>query len=108
MAASLGILVIRSSLVDWRSMKKSADMRGTVFDFSGVSYEEGEERPAVLPPLQPGRGQEQHPGRDYRTSSVVDPDPDWIRIQWGPWIRIQVGNNDPRPKLEKKLRYFMF
>jgi hypothetical protein len=29
MAASLGILVIRSSLVDWRSMKKSADMRGT-------------------------------------------------------------------------------
>jgi hypothetical protein len=30
MAASLGILVIRSSLVDWQSMKKSADMRGTV------------------------------------------------------------------------------
>jgi hypothetical protein len=29
MAASLGILVIRSSLVDWWSMKKSADMRGT-------------------------------------------------------------------------------
>jgi hypothetical protein len=29
MAASLGILVIRSSLVDWRLMKKSADMRGT-------------------------------------------------------------------------------
>jgi hypothetical protein len=37
-------------------------------DFSGVSYEEGEERPTVLPPLQPGWGQEQHPGRDYRTS----------------------------------------
>ncbi len=53
-----------------------------VFDYSGVSYEEGQERPTVLPPLQPGRGQKQHPGRDYRTSSVVNPDPDWI--QWGP------------------------
>ncbi len=30
MTASLGIRVIRSSLVDWWSMKKSADMRGTV------------------------------------------------------------------------------
>ncbi len=36
-------------------------------------------------------------------NSVVDPDPDWIRIQWGPWIRIpirirtriQEGKNDP-------------
>ncbi len=64
-----------------------------VFDFSGVSYEEGEERPPFLPPLQPGRGQEQHPGRDYWTSSVVDsyPDPDW-----GPWIRTQESNNDPQ------------
>jgi hypothetical protein len=28
--------------------------------------------------------------------SVVDPDPDWIRIQWDPWtrIRIQEGKND--------------
>jgi hypothetical protein len=23
----------------------------------------------------------------------VDPDPDWIRIQWGPWIRIQGQEN---------------
>ncbi len=31
MTASLSIRVIRSSLVDWRSMKKkSADMRGTI------------------------------------------------------------------------------
>jgi hypothetical protein len=33
-------------------------------------------------------------------SSVVDPDPYWIRIQWGPWtwirIRIQGGKNDPQ------------
>jgi hypothetical protein len=30
--------------------------------------------------------------------SVVDPDPypDWIRIRWGPWIRIQEGKNDPQ------------
>ncbi len=29
--------------------------------------------------------------------SAVDPDPypDWIRIQWDPWIRIQEGN-DPQ------------
>jgi len=26
-------------------------------------------------------------------SSVVDPDQVWIRIQWGPWIRIQEGKN---------------
>jgi hypothetical protein len=24
-------------------------------------------------------------------------DPDWIRIQWGPWIRIQIRNPDPDP-----------
>jgi hypothetical protein len=31
-------------------------------------------------------------------SSVVDPDPDWIRIQVGPWIRIRIqeGKNDPQ------------
>jgi hypothetical protein len=33
--------------------------------------------------------------------SVVDPYPDSDWIQWGPWIRTQEGNNDPRPKLEK-------
>ena len=30
----------------------------------------------------------------------MDPDPDWIRIQWGPWIRIRIriqeGKNDPK------------
>jgi hypothetical protein len=25
----------------------------------------------------------------------VNPNPDWIRIQLGPWIRIQEGKNDP-------------
>jgi hypothetical protein len=30
-------------------------------------------------------------------SNVVDPDPDRIRIQWGPWIRIgiRIRNTDP-------------
>ncbi len=29
---------------------------------------------------------------------VVDPDPDWIRIQSGLWIRIRIqeGKNDPQ------------
>jgi hypothetical protein len=26
---------------------------------------------------------------------VVDPDPDWIRIQSGLWIRIRILNPDP-------------
>ena len=43
---------------------------------------------------------------------VVDPDPDWIRIQSGLWIRIRIQNPDPDPdpggqkrptKVEKKL-----
>ncbi len=28
----------------------------------------------------------------------VDPDPDWIRNQWGPWIRIKEGKNGPQKK----------
>jgi hypothetical protein len=28
---------------------------------------------------------------------VVDPDPDWIRIQSLVWIRIRIGNPDPDP-----------
>jgi hypothetical protein len=28
----------------------------------------------------------------------VDFDPDWIRIQWGPWIRIRIRNPDPDPR----------
>jgi hypothetical protein len=39
-------------------------------------------------------------------TSVVDPDPDWIRIQLGPWIRIQTGKNGPQKR--KKLINFMF
>jgi len=27
--------------------------------------------------------------------SVSDPDPDWIRIDSGPWIRIRIRNPDP-------------
>jgi hypothetical protein len=26
---------------------------------------------------------------------VADPDPDWIRIQLGQWIRIRIRNPDP-------------
>jgi hypothetical protein len=46
---------------------------------------------------------------------VVDPDPDWIRIQSGLWIRIRIRNPDPDPggqkwptKVEKNLLKFMF
>ncbi len=28
-------------------------------------------------------------------NSVVDPDQDWIGIQWGPWIRILNPDQDP-------------
>jgi hypothetical protein len=45
--------------------------------------------------------------------SVLDPNPDWIRIQSGQWIRIR--NPDPDPegqklthKNKKKLRNFIF
>ncbi len=39
---------------------------------------------------------------------VADPDPDWIRIQSGQWIRIQEDKNDPQ-KLKKncKSSYFL-
>ena len=40
-------------------------------------------------------------------SSVSDPDPDWIRIQWGPWIRIRIRNPDPDPDPgARKWRFF--
>jgi hypothetical protein len=39
----------------------------------------------------------------FKFTSVVDPDPypdpDWIRIQWGPWIRIRIGIRNPRTKI---------
>jgi len=35
----------------------------------------------------------------------VDPDPyldpDWIRIRWGPWIRIRIRNLDSDPRGQK-------
>jgi hypothetical protein len=36
-------------------------------------------------------------------ASVVDPDPDWILIQCGPWIRmrIRIRNPDPEPGGQK-------
>jgi hypothetical protein len=38
---------------------------------------------------------------------VVDPDPDWIRIQRLVWIRIRIGNPDPDPDPgARKLRNF--
>ncbi len=41
----------------------------------------------------------------YTGTSVSHPDPDWIQIQSGPWIRIRICNTDPDPggqKLPKK------
>ncbi len=31
-------------------------------------------------------------------ASVVDPDPDLIRNQWGPWIRIRIRNLNLDPR----------
>ncbi len=46
---------------------------------------------------------------------IRDPDPDWIRIQSGQWIRIRIRNPDPDPggqkwptKEEKNLYKFMY
>ncbi len=35
------------------------------------------------------------------TTRVTDPDPDWIRIQSGQWIRIRIRNPDPDPGGQK-------
>ncbi len=32
----------------------------------------------------------------HLTGRVADPDPNWIRIQLGQWVRIQEGKNDPQ------------
>jgi hypothetical protein len=50
---------------------------------------------------QAGRGNSQgfyHQGAVCMTvkTSFVDPDPNWIQIQSGQWIRIQEGKNDPQ------------
>jgi|LakMenE18May11ns_1017448.scaffolds.fasta_scaffold8489586_1 hypothetical protein len=39
------------------------------------------------------------PKFDSLTTSVLDPDADWIQIQSGQWIRIQIRiwNPDPNP-----------
>jgi hypothetical protein len=34
-------------------------------------------------------------------SSVADPNPNWIRIQSGQWIRIRIRNPDPDPRGQK-------
>ncbi len=38
-------------------------------------------------------------------SSVVDPDQVWIRIQWGPWIRIQESKNDHKKRKVNKFHF---
>jgi hypothetical protein len=39
---------------------------------------------------------------DELTVRVVDPDPDWIRIKWGAWIRNRIQNPDPDPGARKR------
>jgi hypothetical protein len=39
--------------------------------------------------------------RTQDLTRVVDPEPDWIRIQWGVWIRIRIRNPDPDPGARK-------
>ncbi len=40
---------------------------------------------------------------------VSDPDPDWIRIQSGQWIRIRIRDPDPgRQKLPAKVEKISF
>ncbi len=39
------------------------------------------------------------PSDRYLVTSVFDPD--WIRIQWGPWIRIRNPNPDLDPRAQK-------
>jgi hypothetical protein len=34
---------------------------------------------------------------------LLDPDPDWIRIEWACWIQIRIRNPDPDPLTKKKL-----
>ncbi len=48
-------------------------------------------------------------GTRWLAARVADPDPNWIRIQSGQWIRIRIRNPDPDPggqkwptKVEKK------
>jgi len=41
-------------------------------------------------------GSEHLLGEEILLGSVADPDPDWIRIQRGPWIRIGESKNDPQ------------
>jgi hypothetical protein len=30
------------------------------------------------------------PDKNYRVYQCLDPDPDWIKIQWGPWTRFRI------------------
>ncbi len=44
----------------------------------------------------------------YVLESVVDPDSytDWIRIQWGPWIRIRIPEGKNGPEINKTVDKF--
>ncbi len=42
------------------------------------------------------------------TVSVVDPDPDRIQIQWGPWIRIREGKNGPEKYRTIKINFIFW
>ncbi len=54
-------------------------------------------RPHASHWLPGGQRTLRHASLYRKITSVVDPDPypDWIRIQWGPWIRILIRDPDP-------------
>ncbi len=66
-----------------------------------------EGRPRLLrahppPPTRPTRLlQALQGGGETKDHSVVDPDPDWKRIQRGRWIRIRIRIRSPDPGGEK-------
>ncbi len=41
-------------------------------------------------------------------TSAVEPDPNWIRIQWGPWIWIRIQEDKSDPQTQKKVNKFHF
>ncbi len=41
------------------------------------------------------------------STRVADPDPHWIRILSGQWIRIRIQEGKNYPQKQKKLRIFM-
>ncbi len=58
--------------------------------------------PQPLSGGRPGQGGFRQTGTLHtHTSRVADPDPIWIRIQSGQWIRIRIRNPDPDPRGQK-------